>query len=87
MVGSKLPEYNGKDNPQQRNINSKIEGELWTDPAQRDLGFEPTTDELWTDPFQRNIDSDTIRELPGYIKGRTKFLNEMNTKQSIRNNI
>jgi hypothetical protein len=105
MVGSKLPEYNGKDNPQQRNIHSKVDGELWndlaqrdlgfnpithelwTDPAQRDLGFEPTTDELWTDPFQRNIDSDTIRELPGYIKGRTKFLNEMNTKQSIRNNI
>lgn len=52
MVGSKLSEYNGKDNPQ-----------------------------------QRNIDSDTIGELPGYIKGRTKFLNEMNTKQSIRNNI
>jgi hypothetical protein len=69
MVGNKLPEYNGKNNPQQRNINSKIEGELWTDP------------------FQRNINSDTIRELPGYIKGRTKFLNEMNTKQSIRNNI
>jgi hypothetical protein len=87
MVGSKLPEYNGKDNPQQRNINSKIEGELWTDPAQRDLGFNPITDEVWTDPFQRNIDSDTIGELPGYIKGRTKFINEMNTKQSIRNNI
>lgn len=69
MVGSKLPEYNGKDNPQQRNIDSEINGELWTDP------------------FQRNIDSNTIRELPGYIKGRTKFLNEMNTKQSIRNNI
>lgn len=70
MVGSKLPEYNGKDNPQQR-----------------DLGFNPTTDELWTDPFQRIINSDTIGELPGYIKGRTKFLNEMNKKQSIRNNI
>ena len=70
MVGNKLPKYNGKDNPQQR-----------------DLGFEPTTDELWTDPFQRNIGSETISELPGYIKGRTKFLNEMNTKQSIRNNI
>ena len=69
MVGSKLPEYNGKDNPQQRNINSNLDGELWNDP------------------FQRNIDSDTIGELPGYIKGRTKFLNEMNTKQSIRNNI
>jgi hypothetical protein len=137
MVGSKLPEYNGKDNPQQRNIHSKMDGELWTDPtqrkinpsdgelwtdpaqrdlgfnpitdelwsdptqrtinpsngelwtdpAQRDLGFNPITHELWTDPFQRNIDSDTIGELPGYIKGRTKFLNEMNTKQSIRNNI
>ena len=121
MVGSKLPEYNGKDNPQQRNIRSKMDGELWNDPAQRDLGFNPITHEvwtdaeqrqigqpngeihkdptqrdlgfnpitheLWTDPFQRNIDSDTIGELPGYIKGRTKFLNEMNTKQSIRNNI
>jgi hypothetical protein len=87
MVGSKLPEYNGKDNPQQRNIHSKMDGELWNDPAQRDLGFNPITHEVWTDPFQRNIDSDTIGELPGYIKGRTKFLNEMNTKQSIRNNI
>lgn len=162
MVGSKLPEYNGKDNLQQRNIGSKMNGELWNDGEQRDLGFNPvtkeihdggvinrelnkgtvldvdvinhtlgteneqsetlfTTDELWsdptqrtinasngelwsdakqrdlgfnpitneiwTDPFQRNIDSDTIGELPGYIKGRTKFLNEMNTKQSIRNNI
>ena len=103
MVGSKLPEYNGKDNPQQRNINSNLDGELWNDPTQRplsqptgelwadptqrELGFNPITDELWNDPFQRNIDSDTIGELPGYIKGRTKFLNEMNTKQSIRNNI
>ena len=103
MVGSKLHEYNGKDNPQQRNINSNLDGELWTDPTQRplsqptrelwadptqrELGFNPITHELWTDPFQRNIDSDPIKELPGYIKGRTKFLNEMNTKQSIRNNI
>jgi hypothetical protein len=62
-------------------------GEIWTDPIQRDLGFEPITNEIWTDPFQRNIDSDSIGELPGYIKRRTKFLNEMNKKQSIRNNI
>ena len=132
MVGSKLPEYSGKDNPQQRGINNnkkmiggyerqeglgelwsdaeqrelgfdpttneiwtnptqrtinQADGELWTDPTQRELGFEPTTNEIWTDPFQRNIDADTIGELPGYIKGRTKFLNEMNKKQSIRNNI
>lgn len=52
MIGNKLPEYNGKDNPP-----------------------------------QINISSGTIGELPGYIKGRTKFLNKMNTKQSIRNNI
>lgn len=45
------------------------------------------TSEIWKDPFQRNIDSNMTTELPGYIKGRTKFLNEMNTKQSIRNNI
>lgn len=72
--------------PTQRTINPS-NGELWPDPTQRDLGFEPITNEIWTDPFQRNIDSDPIGELPGYIKNRTKFLNEMNTKQSIRNNI
>lgn len=88
MVGNKLPKYNGKDNPQQRDLSFEpTTKELWTDPTKRDLGFDPITDELWTDPFQRNIESNTIRELPGYIKGRTKFLNEMNTKQSIRNNI
>lgn len=72
--------------PTQRTINPS-NGELWSDAKQRDLGFNPITAELWTDPFQRNIDSDMASELPGYIKNRTKFLNEMNTKQSIRNNI
>lgn len=50
-----------------------------------DGGF--VTKEIWKDPFQRNIDSNMTGELPGYIKGRTKFLNEMNTHQSLRNNI
>ena len=74
--------------PAQRDLGFEpTTNEIWTDPAQRDLGFEPTTNEIWTDPFQRDIDSNFIGELPGYIKGRTKFLNEMNKKQSIRNNI
>lgn len=61
--------------------------ELYKDPSQRNIEGTPSQVEIWKDPFQRNIDSDTIGELPGYIKNRTKFLNEMNTKQSIRNNI
>ena len=61
--------------------------ELYKDQPQRNIEGTPTQVEIWKDPFQRNIDSDTIGELPGYIKGRTKFLNEMNTHQSIRNNI
>jgi hypothetical protein len=73
--------------PEGSPVSEFVTTEIWTDPIQRDLGFEPITNEIWTDPFQRNIDSNTIGELPGYIKGRTKFLNEMNTKQSIRNNI
>ena len=61
--------------------------EIYNDPSQRNIEGTPTQVEIWKDPFQRNIDADTIGELPGYIKGRTKFLNEMNTHQSIRNNI
>jgi hypothetical protein len=72
--------------PTQRQI-SEPTGELWSDPTQRNIEGTPSQVEIWKDPFQRNIDSDTIGELPGYIKNRTKFLNEMNTKQSIRNNI
>lgn len=61
--------------------------ELYKDQPQRNIEGTPTQVEIWKDPFQRNIDSDTIGELPGYIKGRTKFLNKMNTHQSLRNNI
>jgi hypothetical protein len=61
--------------------------ELYKDQSQRNIEGTPTQVEIWKDPFQRNIDSDSIGELPGYIKRRTKFLNEMNKKQSIRNNI
>lgn len=72
--------------PKQRTIDPS-NGDLWSDPSQRNIEGVPSQIEIWKDPFQRNIDSDTIGELPGYIKGRTKFLNEMNTHQSIRNNI
>lgn len=61
--------------------------ELYKDPTQRNIEGTPTQVEIWKDPFQRNIDSNITSELPGYIKGRTKFLNEMNTHQSLRNNI
>lgn len=61
--------------------------ELYKDPTQRNIEGTPTQVEIWKDPFQRNIDSNMTSELPGYIKGRTKFLNEMNTHQSLRNNI
>lgn len=61
--------------------------ELYKDPSQRNIEGTPTQVEIWKDPFQRNIDSNMTSELPGYIKGRTKFLNEMNTQQSLRNNI
>jgi hypothetical protein len=61
--------------------------ELYKDPTQRNIEGTPTQVEIWKDPFQRNIDSNITSELPGYIKNRTKFLNEINTKQSIRNNI
>lgn len=61
--------------------------ELYKDPSQRNIEGTPTQVEIWKDPFQRNIDSNMTSELPGYIKGRTKFLNEMNTHQSLRNNI
>lgn len=72
----------------QRNIEgTPTQTEISKDPSQRNIEGVPSQIEIWKDPFQRNIDSNMTTELPGYIKGRTKFLNEMNTKQSIRNNI
>lgn len=76
------------EDPSQRNIEgTPTQTEISKDPSQRNIEGTPTQVEIWKDPFQRNIDSNMTSELPGYIKGRTKFLNEMNTHQSLRNNI
>ena len=60
--------------------------ELYSDTQQRELGFNPITHELWSDTKQRTIGK-TEGELPGYIKGRTKLLNKLNKKSSIRNTL
>lgn len=76
------------EDPSQRNIEgTPTQVEISKDPSQRNIEGVPSQIEIWKDPFQRNIDSNMTSELPGYIKGRTKFLNEMNTHQSLRNNI
>lgn len=76
------------EDPSQRNIEgTPTQVEISKDPSQRNIEGIPSQIEIWKDPFQRNIDSNMTSELPGYIKGRTKFLNEMNTHQSLRNNI
>lgn len=77
-----------KNDPDGNSISEFITTEIWNDPTQRELGFDPITEEIWNDPTQREITSSELKEkLPGYVNARTNLLNKLNKKSSIRNNL